>query len=155
MITKNSEFEIDITALGSEGEGIGHTEDGMTVFVTGAIPGDRVVAHVTKVKKTYAYAIIAKVLSPSSFRVEPKCPVAGKCGGCTLQHMEYSEQLRLKEAKVRDCIERIGGIKNPPMEPGVGRRICITTETKLSFPWVWTGRESPLSGSTASIPMTL
>ena len=134
MISKNSEFEIDITAMGSEGEGIGHTEDGMTVFVVGAIPGDRVVAHVTKVKKTYAYAIIAKVLTPSSFRIEPKCPVAGKCGGCTLQHMAYPEQLRLKEEKVRDCIERIGGIKNPPMEPIVGAENLYHYRNKAQFP---------------------
>lgn len=146
MISKNSETEIQIESMGSEGEGIGHTDDGLTVFVAGAIPGDRVLAHITKVKKSYAYAIIAKVLSPSSFRVEPKCPVASKCGGCTLLHMDYAEQLRLKAEKVKDCIERIGGIKNPPMEPIVGAENLYYYRNKAQFP-VGTDRDgNPIAG---------
>ncbi len=146
MISKNSETEIQIESMGSEGEGIGRTDDGLTVFVAGAIPGDRVLAHITKVKKSYAYAIIAKVLSPSSFRVEPKCPVASKCGGCTLLHMDYAEQLRLKAEKVKDCIERIGGIKNPPMEPIVGAENLYYYRNKAQFP-VGTDRDgNPIAG---------
>ena len=146
MISKNSETEIQIESMGSEGEGIGHTDDGLTVFVAGAIPGDRVLAHITKVKKSYAYAIIAKVLSPSSFRVEPKCPVASKCGGCTLLHMDYKEQLKLKAEKVKDCIERIGGIKNPPMEPIVGAEKLYYYRNKAQFP-VGTDRDgNPIAG---------
>jgi len=146
LISKNSETEIQIESMGSEGEGIGHTDDGLTVFVAGAIPGDRVLAHITKVKKSYAYAIIAKVLSPSSFRVEPKCPVASKCGGCTLLHMDYKEQLKLKAEKVKDCIERIGGIKNPPMEPIVGAEKLYYYRNKAQFP-VGTDRDgNPIAG---------
>lgn len=146
MISKNSETEIQIESMGSEGEGIGRTDDGLTVFVAGAIPGDRVLAHITKVKKSYAYAIIAKVLSPSSFRVEPKCPVASKCGGCTLLHMDYKEQLKLKAEKVKDCIERIGGIKNPPMEPIVGAENLYYYRNKAQFP-VGTDRDgNPIAG---------
>ncbi len=146
MISKNSETEIQIESMGSEGEGIGRTDDGLTVFVAGAIPGDRVLAHITKVKKSYAYAIIAKVLSPSSFRVEPKCPVASKCGGCTLLHMDYKEQLKLKAEKVKDCVERIGGIKNPPMEPIVGAENLYYYRNKAQFP-VGTDRDgNPIAG---------
>ncbi len=146
MISKNSETEIQIESMGSEGEGIGRTDDGLTVFVAGAIPGDRVLAHITKVKKSYAYAIIAKVLSPSSFRVEPKCPVASKCGGCTLLHMDYKEQLKLKAEKVKDCGERIGGIKNPPMEPIVGAENLYYYRNKAQFP-VGTDRDgNPIAG---------
>ncbi len=132
--------------MGNEGEGIGHTGDGMTVFVSGAIPGDRIIAHIIKFKKTYAYAIVSKIISPSEHRVEPLCPVSGKCGGCTLQHMAYDEQLKQKEGKVRDCIERIGGIKNPPMEPIVGAERLKNYRNKAQFP-VGTDREGkPVSG---------
>ncbi len=134
MLSKNQEIEIEITALGSEGEGIGHFEDGMTVFVADALPGDYVLAHITKVKKSYAYAFAVKILTPSSFRVEAKCPVARKCGGCTLQHMDYSRQLDCKSEKVKDCIERIGGVLNPPMEPIVGMEEPFFYRNKAQFP---------------------
>ena len=134
MLSKNQEIEVNITALGSEGEGIGHLEDGMTVFVNDALPGDYVLAHITKVKKSYAYAFAAKILSPSSFRVNAKCPVAKKCGGCSLQHLDYSRQLYHKAEKVKDCIERIGGIKNPPMEQIVGMDEPFFYRNKAQFP---------------------
>jgi 23S rRNA (uracil1939-C5)-methyltransferase len=134
VLTKNQEIELNILTLGSEGEGIGKTEDGMTVFVADALPGDKVLAHIVKVKKTYAYAIIAKVLAPSSFRVTPMCSVAAKCGGCNLQHLDYKKQLEFKARKVLDCIERIGGIKNPPMEEIVGADDAFYYRNKAQFP---------------------
>lgn len=134
MLTKNQEIEIEITALGSEGEGIGHTEDGITVFVADGLVGDTVLAHITKVKKSYAYAFVAKLIRPSSFRVEAKCPIAKKCGGCSLQHLSYEKQLELKQEKVRNCITRIGGIKNPPMEPIVGADNIYYYRNKAQFP---------------------
>ena len=134
MLVKNQEIEINITDLGTEGEGIGHYEDQMTVFVEGGLPGDLVLAHITKVKKTVAYAFAAKVLTPSSFRVEAKCPVAKKCGGCMLQHLDYGEQLRIKQEKVKNCIERIGGIINPPMEEIVGMEEPFFYRNKAQFP---------------------
>ncbi len=134
MLTKNQETEIVITSLGAEGEGIGKLEDGMTVFVTDALPGDKVLAHITKVKKTYAYAFAAKILEPSSFRVEAKCPVAKKCGGCTLLHLDYGKQLEFKQEKVFDCITRIGGIENPPMEQIVGSDNPFFYRNKAQFP---------------------
>lgn len=134
MLNKNQEIELDILNIGSDGEGIGKTEDGMTVFVADALPGDRVLAHITKVKKTYAYAFAAKILVPSSFRVESKCPVAKKCGGCTLLHYDYKEQLKLKREKVYNCLTRIGGIENPPMEEIVGADNIYYYRNKAQFP---------------------
>jgi len=134
LLSKNQEIEIDILNIGSEGEGIGRTEDGMTVFVADSLPGDRVLAHITKVKKTYAYAFAAKILIPSSFRVEAKCPVAKKCGGCTLLHYDYKEQLKLKQEKVYNCLTRIGGIENPPMEEIVGADNIYYYRNKAQFP---------------------
>ena len=134
MLEKNQKIELNIMALGSEGEGIGKTEEGMTVFVTDAIPGDRVLAHIVKVKKTYAYAFAAEILTSSSFRVESKCSVSKKCGGCTLQHLDYKEQLRFKQEKVYDCITRIGGIENPPMEEITGSDCPFYYRNKAQFP---------------------
>lgn len=134
MLTKNQIIELNIESIGSEGEGIGHYEDGMTVFVTDALPGDRVLAHIVKVKKNYAYAFAKEIVTPSGLRVESKCPVAKKCGGCTFLHLDYKEQLKFKQDKVLNAITRIGGIENPPMEEIVGAEHCFFYRNKAQFP---------------------
>lgn len=108
MLQKNDEFEITITDLGSEGEGIGRYE-GMTFFIPGTVPGDSVIAGVTKIKKTYGYARLVRIIEPSKDRTEPFCPIARKCGGCQLQHLSYEAQLKYKEKKVREDLTRLGG----------------------------------------------
>lgn len=114
-LKKNDEFELVITDMGSEGEGIGRF-GGMPFFVKGAIPGDTVLAGVTKMKKTYGYARIVKILDPSPDRVTPACPIAGRCGGCQLQHMSYAAQLKHKQDKVLNDLVRIGGIGRESFE---------------------------------------
>ena len=84
MYRKNQEIELEITDLGTEGEGIGRT-DAFLWFIRNTVPGDRVRATVMKVKKNYGYARLQKVLRPSENRISPPCPVALTCGGCTLQ----------------------------------------------------------------------
>ncbi|MBR4344067.1 MAG: 23S rRNA (uracil(1939)-C(5))-methyltransferase RlmD [Lachnospiraceae bacterium] len=106
---KNDEFEIDITDIGNDGEGIGKY-DGMTFFIKGGLPGDRILAGATKLKKTYGYARLVKVITPSPFRVNPPCPIAGKCGGCQLQNISYEKQLEIKESKVFNDIIRLGKV---------------------------------------------
>ena len=110
MLQKNDIIELDITDIGSEGEGIGHF-DGMAFFVFGAIPGDRVKAGVMKLKKTYGYARLVEIITPSPDRTEPRCKVAALCGGCQLQHVSYEAQLRFKTDKVLNCLTRIGGLQ--------------------------------------------
>lgn len=106
---KNEVVLIEITDMGNSGEGIGRA-DGFTLFVKEAVVGDVIEAKVLKAKKTYGYAKIEKIVRPSAHRVEPVCPVAGRCGGCQLQSMCYPAQLSWKERKVRECLERIGGV---------------------------------------------
>ncbi|MCR5208606.1 MAG: 23S rRNA (uracil(1939)-C(5))-methyltransferase RlmD [Lachnospiraceae bacterium] len=120
---KNQETEIVITDLGSEGEGIGKI-DGFPFFVKGALPGDRILAGVTKVKKNYAFARVIKILEPSADRVSPKCEADRRCGGCRLQSLSYDAQLRYKTDKVKNILMRIGGVPeallDKVMEPIIG-----------------------------------
>ena len=116
---KNDLFELEITDLGNDGEGIGKA-DGFTFFVKDTVPGDRIRASVMKLKKNYGFARLVEVLSPSKDRIEPVCETARACGGCTLQAVSYERQLLFKEDRVRSCLKRIGGFEDPAVLPILG-----------------------------------
>ena len=126
MYQKNQMIQVEITDMGTEGEGIGKI-DGFTFFIKDALIGDVVEAKVMKAKKNYAYARLEKVVSPSSFRVEPKCFFSRSCGGCQLQAMDYAQQLAFKNRKVKNNMMRIGGFSeellDAVMETPVGMGI--------------------------------
>ena len=105
---KDDRLVIDIVDIGNDGEGIGKI-DGYTLFVKDALPGDKVQVKIMKAKKNYAYARLEEILEPSKDRVEPKCPIARQCGGCSLQAISYDRQLQYKQDKVRNNLIRIGG----------------------------------------------
>ncbi len=131
---KNQEVKLRINDIGAEGEGIGRTGDGATFFVKGALPGELVTASVLKWKKSYGYARLISIDEKSPDRVEPKCPIADKCGGCTLQHLSYAKQLEWKQNKVLNCIARIGGFENVPMEQIRGMEEPFYYRNKAQFP---------------------
>lgn len=131
---KNDTIQIEITDMSDTGEGIGKT-DGFTWFVKDAVIGDVVEASVMKMKKSYGFARLQKVLSPSSARVTPPCAVARQCGGCQLQAVSYEEQLRFKENKVRNNLRRIGGFENPEFYPIIGMEQPWRYRNKAQFPF--------------------
>ncbi len=100
---------LEIHGLGSLGPGVGH-QDGYAVFVDGALPGERVLARMTEVRKRHGFAELVQVLRPSPDRTSPLCPLFGKCGGCQLMHLAYPKQLEMKRQKVVDALQRIGKI---------------------------------------------
>ncbi len=116
---KDDLITLKIEDLSSEGLGVGKY-DGITFFVKDTVIGDVVEAKVMKMKKTYGYARMMRLIEESPDRVEPPCPVTRQCGGCQIQAMRYQAQLAFKENKVRNNLRRIGGIENPPMEPIIG-----------------------------------
>ena len=133
---KNDQFTVSIEDMSEDGAGIGKTE-GYTWFVKDAVIGDVVEAGVTKMKKNYGFARLVKILEPSPYRVEPRCPVARQCGGCQLQAMSYEEQLRFKEKKIRNNLSRLGGIPADqiPMEPIMGMENPWRYRNKAQFPF--------------------
>lgn len=133
MLKKNDQVEITIEDIGSEGEGIGHYE-GYTLFVKDTVIGDRALVQVTKAGKSYGYARLVRLITPSQFRVEPRCPIAARCGGCQLQHIDYQKQLEYKENKVRGCLTRIGGFTELTMEPICGMEEPYYYRNKSQFP---------------------
>ena len=105
MINKNEEYIVEIVDNGIDGEGIAKI-DGYTVFVEGAIKGEKIRILVVKANKTYGYGKILEIINKSLDRVEPVCPQYKKCGGCVLQHMTYEAQMRYKEEKVKKTINK-------------------------------------------------
>ncbi len=115
-ISKNDTVEITIDAMSSDGSGIGRYE-GMAIFVPLSAVGDKIRCKILKVQKNYAFGKIEEIIAPSPDRITPDCPYFDKCGGCSLRHISYESEAKLKTDKVKDCIERIGGLKNIPFEP--------------------------------------
>ena len=134
---KNDLVKVTIEDIGSEGEGIGKV-DGFTLFVKDAVPGDVVTAKIVKSKKTYAYARLEKVETPSPFRVEPPCKFHRQCGGCQLQSLSYAKQLEFKQNKIRNNMVRIGGFApefvDGIMEPIVGMDEPLRYRNKAQYP---------------------
>lgn len=106
---KNDRIELVITGMTAEGNGVGKYE-GVAVFVSGAILGETIIAHIIKVYKTYAIAKLVEVVIPSDDRKVSDCPVSVSCGGCAYRHVNYSAECKFKEQRVQDAINRIGGI---------------------------------------------
>ena len=119
MLEKNTQIELNIHAISTEGLGIGRFGD-FVVFVDGAIPGDVVTARITRPKSRFAVAALEAVIQPSASRITPPCPVAAHCGGCGWQHIDYQTQLSLKKQIVTDTLTRIGGVANPPVADVAG-----------------------------------
>jgi 23S rRNA (uracil1939-C5)-methyltransferase len=113
---KNDIVTLTISAMSSEGSGIGKL-DGVPVFVPLTGVGDVCQVKIVKTAKTYAYGILLQLLSPSPDRVEPDCPQFQKCGGCVYRHISYQAECRIKENRVRDALQRIGGFDSLPVRP--------------------------------------
>ena len=137
LYKKDDVLTVDIVDIGNDGEGIGKI-DGYTLFIKDAVIGDRVSAKIMKAKKNYAYAHLEKVLEPSEFRQEARCPIARQCGGCQIQNMTYERQLEFKQNKVRNNIVRLGGFDeafvDSVMEPIIGMDEPWRYRNKAQYP---------------------
>lgn len=116
-MSDEAQIEIDINTLSYGRAAVGRTAEGKVVFVDGAAPGDRARVTIARDRGTYAEARLDEVVVAGSARVEPPCPLVGRCGGCPWQHIDYPHQLSAKRQSVIDALERIAGIASPAVEP--------------------------------------
>ena len=124
---------IKIHSLGSSGEGVGKLDE-LIVFVEGALPDEEILAEIETRKKNYAVGRLVEVLKPSQERVEPFCPLYKECGGCQLQHLSYSAQLKWKRQQVVDAVERIGKISGVEVFDTLGMENPLRYRNKMQFP---------------------
>ncbi|NLE25348.1 MAG: TRAM domain-containing protein, partial [Clostridiaceae bacterium] len=106
-VRKNEVYTMDITGMTHEGQGVGRINN-FTVFVDGALEGEKVELKIIKVNKSYGVGKLLKIIEVSKDRVAPFCASYQRCGGCSLQHMSYEAGLRFKTGLVKESIKRIG-----------------------------------------------
>ena len=133
MLQKNDIIQLTITSATAEGSGVGKTADGMAVFVPLSAVGDVLRVRILKVKKTYAFGKIEEILTPAPARVPPDCPHFAQCGGCVWRHISYEEECKLKQQKVTDAAERIGGIQTV-IKPILGSERTLRYRNKAQLP---------------------
>lgn len=111
--------EVTISGLVAGGDGLARADDGKVVFVTGALPGERVLAEITDDRGGFARAALGGVLDASPDRIDPPCRhVVRGCGGCGWQHVSPKAQPALKADIVVDALRRIGKIDAPIVVAG-------------------------------------
>ena len=104
-VEKNKIYVVDIIDNGIEGEGIAKI-DNFTIFIPGAIMGEKVKILIVKVLASYAYGKIIEKIEKANKRVEPDCTTYKRCGGCNLRHIDYDETLNIKAKTVQNLVEK-------------------------------------------------
>jgi len=121
-IEVGDEVDVEVRAIADGGAGVASLPDGRVVFVHRTAPGDRARIRVTSLRPRWARGRLVRVEDPGPGRRDAPCPYYDRCGGCTLEHLVYREQLRWKERLIADALDRIGGRKiegHIPMTPSV------------------------------------
>lgn len=131
-VEKNKDYIIKIDNLGYEGEGVGRINN-FTVFVPGALPGEKAEVKIVKVNKNFAFGKLLRIINQSASRVEPMCSQK-RCGGCQLMHLNYDAQLEFKRQRVIDSLERIGKLKDITVQKTIGMKEPFRYRNKAQFP---------------------
>jgi 23S rRNA (uracil1939-C5)-methyltransferase len=139
-VSKGDELELHVDSLAYGGNGVARL-NGFVVFVRRGLPGDRVRARVTKVKRGFAEAVAEQVLEPSAQRVDAPCAHFPACGGCRFQDLSYEAQTAQKEAQVRDALVRLGGFASPPLEAILPAASQFHYRNKLEYSFTPAGED--------------
>jgi 23S rRNA (uracil1939-C5)-methyltransferase len=133
---------INIKSLDMDARGVGHLENedgtpGKVIFVEGALPGERVSFETLRKKKNWESGRMVTLQKATSMRVEPKCPHFWHCGGCSMQHLEPSAQVAMKQRVLEDNLWHIGKTKAENiMRPIHGPTWGYRYRARLSVRWV-------------------
>jgi len=149
-------MRVEIEKIAFGGYGIGRV-DGKIVFVDRVIPGELAEIEIIRDKRSYSKAKLIEVLKESEIREDPQCPVFDRCGGCQFQHIEYSEQLKIKQQIFTETLERLGRLKNLKILPIISSSRPYGYRSKLGLS-IWFEHNSysvgyHLEGSSEKLPI--
>lgn len=142
-VRQGDSIALEVTDLAFGGAGVAHVE-GFAVFVRGGLPGQTVQARIIRRKSGYAEAAIEEILVHSPDEVPVRCGHFGPCGGCLWQNFDYARQLEAKSNQVRDCLVRLGGLADPPLEPPLAAPETYGYRNKMEFTFsdrIWRTRD--------------
>jgi 23S rRNA (uracil1939-C5)-methyltransferase len=108
-----NEIPVKIDSMAFGGNGVTRVE-GKVVFIPYTISGEKVWIEIVEEKRSYSIGKLSRLIEPSPWRIEPRCPYFGICGGCQWQHISYSAHGELKKEILREVLKRIGGLKKIP-----------------------------------------
>lgn len=143
-IQKNQEYIVDIIDNGYNGEGIAKIND-FTIFIQGAIKGEKVKILILKVTKSFAYGKILEIINVSNNRNIVDCKTFSKCGGCTLRHINYAETLNIKRDIVKNCLYKELH-KDVKVNDTIGMKKPLYYRNKLQYPIGVNKDEKPVMG---------
>lgn len=131
-IKKNIKYIVEIIDNGIEGEGIAKI-DNFTIFIQGAIKGEKVKIVIVKVLSSYAYGKIVEIIKQSDKRVKEDCTTYKRCGGCNLRHIDYDETLEIKQNIVQNLVDKSLKTKIK-VNKTIGMGIPYHYRNKLQYP---------------------
>ncbi len=131
-LKKGQVLELTISDVAFGGKGLAKV-DGFAVFVNKTVTHDKVKAMITKRKKNFAEARLIELVTPSPFRVTPRCRYSGYCGGCAWQYLDYEKQLEFKTAHVKESLEHIGMIEDVTVHKALPSREVFGYRNKMEF----------------------
>ena len=143
-IQKNQEYIVEIVDNGFEGEGIAKI-DNFTIFIPGAIKGEKVKILIEKVLSSHAFGKLLEIIRKSEARQEVDCPTYKRCGGCNLRHIKYEETLRMKQNAVQSLVNKT--LKNKvQVQEVVGMENPYYYRNKAQYPFGLSKDGQPIIG---------
>ena len=148
-IQKNQEYIVEIIDNGYEGEGIAKI-DSFTIFVPGAIKGEKVKILIVKVLSSHAFGKILEIIDKSNGRQDADCSTYKRCGGCNLRHVKYEETLKIKQNAVQSLVNKT--LKNKiQVKDTVGMENPFHYRNKAQYPLGINKEGQPVIGVFANI----
>lgn len=126
QVEPGQKLQLTIKRLGINGEGIGYYKK-LIVFVPRVLPGEQVIAEVTKASPRFAEAKMTKIIKKSPDRIQPPCKFYERCGGCQLQHLVYDKQLDFKKDLLKQALEKF--------KPQGYRQFVLRDTLGMDEPW--------------------
>ena len=143
-VHKNEEYIVDIIDNGIDGEGIAKIE-GFTVFIDGALKGEKCKILILKVVKSHAFGKILEIINKSDKRIDPDCSTYKRCGGCSLRHIEYEETLNIKQNIVQNLFNK-SSLNYVKVRKTLGMGVPYNYRNKAVYPIGINKKKEPVVG---------
>ena len=145
IVEKNKEYIVDIIDNGYEGEGIAKIE-GFTIFIPGAIKGEKIKIKILKVTSSHAFGKIIEIIEKSENRIEEDCSTYKKCGGCELRHIDYETTINMKKYSVENTLKKTLSIKDIEVNEVIKMDNPYFYRNKLQYPIGVDDNNNPVMG---------